>query len=143
MLRRMAESAHEPISRRRRKLEHIEEPEGLSRPAARPAGTLDHSPLPDPLRHIKRPLRALNGPAPGRAYVEFTPDQIVEIRYRFHATRRQFARMFGISAETLKNWEQGRRRPHGPARALLRLAKANPDLVARTLWRYRRAWWMD
>jgi len=51
--------------------------------------------------------------------------------------------MFGISVETLRNWEQGKRRPRGPARALLRVAKANPDAVARTLWRYRRAWWMD
>jgi putative transcriptional regulator len=78
---------------------------------------------------------------PGRG--EFTPVDVVLIRQRFHATQRQFARMFGISVETLRNWEQGKRRPHGPARALLRVARANPDAVARTLWRYRRVWWMD
>jgi len=104
---------------------------------------LDVNPLLDPLAKIKRPLRALNGPNPGTSHVEFESWQIVEIRFKFHATQRHFARMFGISVETLRNWEQGKRRPHGPARALLRVAKANPEAVARVLWRFRRAWWMD
>jgi putative transcriptional regulator len=43
----------------------------------------------------------------------------------------------------LRNWEQGKRRPHGPSRALLRVAAAHPEAVARTLWRYRRVWWLD
>ena len=127
----------------RRKAGLDEDPEGLFKPPSRPTGALENSPLPDPLAGIKRPLRALNGPTPGRPHVEFTPLEIVQIRYKFHATQGQFARMFGISIETLRNWEQGKRRPHGPARALLRVAKANPDAVVRTLWRYRRAWWMD
>jgi putative transcriptional regulator len=67
----------------------------------------------------------------------------VEIRYKFHATQRQFARMLGISLQTLRNWEQGKRRPHGPSRALLRGGGRTPEAVARTLWRYRRVWWLD
>jgi putative transcriptional regulator len=136
-------AAEGPASRRRRQQRSFEEPEGLVRPAQRPAGTLDVNPLRDPLARIKRPLRAMNGPAAGTPHVEFEASQIVEIRYKFHATQRHFARMFGISVETLRNWEQGKRRPHGPSRALLRVAKANPEAVARTLWRFRRAWWMD
>ena len=140
----LAEAAAEgPVSRRRRRHRPYEEPEGLVRPPSRPAGTLDANPLLDPLARIKRPLRAMNGPAPGSSQVEFAPWEIVEIRYKFHATQRHFAQMFGISVETLRNWEQGKRRPHGPSRALLRVAKANPEAVARTLWRFRRAWWMD
>jgi putative transcriptional regulator len=50
--------------------------------------------------------------------------------------------MIGISFRTLRNWEQGKRRPQGPARALLRVAAANPNLVAATLLKYRRVWWM-
>lgn len=115
----------------------------MATPRRRPAGTLDANPLTDPLYRIKRPLCALNGPTPGQAHVEFPPLAVVHIRHKFHATQRQFAAMFGISVETLRNWEQGKRRPHGPARALLRLARANPEAVARTLWRYRRVWWMD
>jgi putative transcriptional regulator len=119
------------------------EDEGLAKPPRRPVNNATDNPLPDPLARIKRPLRALNGPSPGQAHVEFTPVEIIEIRHTFHATQRQFASMFSLSVETVRNWEQGKRRPHGPARALLRLMKANPEVVGRTLWRYRRAWWMD
>jgi len=120
----MAEESQQPRRRGEPEWKH-EEPEGLVKPLRRPVSRPDGNPLDDP----------------GRG--EFTPVDVVLIRQRFHATQRQFARMFGISVETLRNWEQGKRRPHGPARALLRVARANPDAVARTLWRYRRVWWMD
>ena len=42
------------------------------------------------------------------------------IRAKFAATQKEFAKLIGISVETLRNWEEGRRRPHGRARALLR-----------------------
>jgi putative transcriptional regulator len=131
------------LPRRRRKRSLDEQPEGLVRPPMRPTSHVEKNPLADPLAGIKRPLRAPNGQTRGRSPVEFDPVAIIEIRYKFHATQRQFARMFGISVETLRNWEQGKRRPQGPARALLRVAAGNPDEVLRTLWRYRRAWWMD
>ena len=63
-----------------------------------------------------------------------------EIRAKFHQTRRQFADMMGISRETLRNWERGRRFPQGPARSLLRIAAADPDVVAAVLVRNRLAW---
>ena len=132
-----------PRRKHRSKTRYDDEEPGVPRPSRRPAGTLDDNPLTDPLSLIKRPLRALNGPTPGRTHVEFEPMDIVVLRQKFHATQRHFADMFGISVETLRNWEQGKRRPHGPARALLRVAKAHPEAVARTLWRYRRTWWMD
>jgi putative transcriptional regulator len=37
--------------------------------------------------------------------------------------------MIGISTATLQNWEQGRRKPEGPARALLQVAMNNPMAV--------------
>jgi putative transcriptional regulator len=61
----------------------------------------------------------------------------------YHASQRRFATMLGINVETLRNWEQGRRSPHGPARALLRLARANPKVVAAVLLRHRYPWWLD
>jgi len=48
--------------------------------------------------------------------------------------------MMGISPETLRNWESGRRFPQGPARALLRIAAAHPDVVAAVLVRNRMTW---
>jgi putative transcriptional regulator len=41
--------------------------------------------------------------------------------------------MIGVSVGTLRNWEQGRRVPEGPARALLRVASRNPDVVMKAL----------
>jgi putative transcriptional regulator len=74
---------------------------------------------------------------------EFGPIDVLDIRGRFHATQEEFARMIGISVDTLRNWEQGKRRPQGPARALLRVAAANPNVVAAALLRFRRGWWMS
>lgn len=99
------------------------------------------NPLEDPLLGIKRPLRSLNGPAPGYPILEFEPIDVRDIRAQFHATQRVFAAMLGINIETLRNWEQGRRSPQGPARALLRIAASSPEEVARVLLRGRRWWW--
>ena len=43
------------------------------------------------------------------------------------------AEVVGIPIGTVRNWEQGRRRPEGPARVLLQLIAANPDGALRTL----------
>jgi putative transcriptional regulator len=37
--------------------------------------------------------------------------------------------MIGVGVRTLQNWEQGRRKPEGPAKALLRIAAMNPSAV--------------
>jgi putative transcriptional regulator len=41
--------------------------------------------------------------------------------------------MIGVSVRTLQNWEQGRRQPEGPAKALLRIASKNPSAVLEAL----------
>ena len=41
--------------------------------------------------------------------------------------------MIGFSVATLQNWEQGRRKPEGPARALLQVALYKPDAVMEAL----------
>ena len=69
----------------------------------------------------------------GRAIIEFDSIDVVEIRRKFGLNRRQFAHAIGISIHTLRNWETGRRRPHGPARALLRAIDADPVALARAL----------
>lgn len=71
---------------------------------------------------------------------EFEPIDVLAIRRQFGQTRRQFAVMVGISRETLRNWERGRRFPLGPARALLRIARADPDTVAAVLVRNKVPW---
>lgn len=64
---------------------------------------------------------------------EFAPLDVKAIRRRVGKSQVAFARMIGVSVATLRNWEQGRRRPDGPARALLRVAAANPEVVAAAL----------
>ena len=45
----------------------------------------------------------------------------------------QFAKAMGISVHTLRNWEQGRRRPEGPAIGLLRIAARHPRMIRENL----------
>jgi putative transcriptional regulator len=53
---------------------------------------------------------------PGRV-TEFAPVDVKAIRRRLGVSQAEFARLIGVSVATLRNWEQGRRRPEGPARA--------------------------
>ncbi len=48
-------------------------------------------------------------------------------------TQEEFARAAGISVDTLQNWEQGRRRPHGTAVALIRIVARDPRVLRRNL----------
>jgi len=54
---------------------------------------------------------------------------IKQIREKYNLTQTQFAAMLGISVRTLRNWEQGRRVPEGPAMVLLRVADKHPQAV--------------
>jgi len=71
---------------------------------------------------------------PGRIF-KFNPATVTNIRKRFRTSQAEFAYMIGISVDTLQNWEQGRRRPEGPALALLKVAEVNPELVIKALHR--------
>ena len=72
---------------------------------------------------------------PGRRTV-FEPADIKAIRTKLKMSQPEFALMIGVSVATLRNWEQGRRHPEGPARALLKVAAADPEAVARALASY-------
>ena len=52
-----------------------------------------------------------------------------EIRKKFNLTQVEFANLLNISVGTLRNWEQGRRKPEGPARVLLKIADTNPEVL--------------
>ena len=69
---------------------------------------------------------------PGRT-TRMDPADIRMIRKKLDKSQSEFALMIGVSVSTLQNWEQGRRRPEGPARALLKIASENPETVARSL----------
>lgn len=76
---------------------------------------------------IKRGLRK-----PSRTF-EFSPLDVKAIRAKLQKSQNEFAQMIGVSVATLQNWEQGRRKPEGPARALLQVALHNPEVVQEAL----------
>ncbi len=61
--------------------------------------------------------------------VEVPEPNVVAIRGRTGLSQPAFAKSIGVPLGTLKNWEQGRRRPEGPARVLLALIEKRPSLV--------------
>lgn len=63
----------------------------------------------------------------------FEPEDVRQIREKLNKSQTEFAHMIGVSVSTLQNWEQGRRQPDGPARALLVVASKAPDVVAKAL----------
>ncbi len=56
-------------------------------------------------------------------------EDIAALRRFIGLTQTEFARAVEISVHTLRNWEQGRRKPEGPALALLRIAARHPRLI--------------
>ena len=56
------------------------------------------------------------------------PD-IAAIRAKSGLSQEEFARSIGVAVGTLRGWEQGRRRPEGPARVLLALIEKQPSIV--------------
>ena len=64
---------------------------------------------------------------------EFDEPHVKEIREQTGLSQVRFAAMIGVSKRTLENWEQGRRHPTGPARALLRIVNSNPEGALKAL----------
>ena len=71
---------------------------------------------------------------PGRTF-HVEDEDVKQLRERMKLSQARFAAMLGISVGTLRNWEQGRRKPEGPARALLRVAAVHPEAVLDALSR--------
>jgi putative transcriptional regulator len=58
-----------------------------------------------------------------------------DLRRRSRLTQQEFAARLGVPVETIRNWEQGKRMPRGPARALLAVIAHAPDAVFAALAR--------
>lgn len=66
---------------------------------------------------------------------EFPEPEVKSIREKVGLSQSRFAMLIGVSKRTLENWEQGRRHPTGPAKALLRILDADPEHAVRALHR--------
>jgi len=65
--------------------------------------------------------------------VEVPEPDVAAIRARAGLSQAEFARSIGVAVGTLRGWEQGRRRPDGPARVLLALIEKRPGIVQEEL----------
>ncbi len=70
---------------------------------------------------------------PSRQFVIKGKDDVRQVRQTFHASQNAFAKFMGVSVGTVRNWEQGRRRPTGAARVLLSIALRQPELFRLTM----------
>lgn len=69
---------------------------------------------------------------PSRVFAAEGPD-VIGIRTLCQLSRQEFARRIGVSARTVRDWEQGKRAPRGPARVLLEVAAMHPEAVREVL----------
>ena len=87
------------------------------------------------LGSVREAGKILRGEAKPSREFSFTAEDVQSIRKKLKKSQDEFALMIGVSVATLRNWEQGRRQPHGPARALLQIAAENPKAVEKALGR--------
>lgn len=69
---------------------------------------------------------------PARVFSPPAPD-VAAIRKRLGLSQDRFARKFGLSPATVRDWEQGRRQPDAPARNFLRVIEYAPETVERAV----------
>ena len=85
---------------------------------------------------ILRGIREAQGFASGEVTDGFVVHEFVDVkalRARLGLAQPEFAARFGLSVSTLRDWEQGRTVPDGPAQVLLRVIEAAPEVVRRVV----------
>ncbi|UPK08097.1 helix-turn-helix domain-containing protein [Bradyrhizobium sp. 170] len=84
---------------------------------------------------IPAPEPALAMPTVSPTTPDVTPGEtpalpaVRDLRRRAQLTQLEFAARLGVPVETIRNWEQGKRAPRGPARALLAVIAHSPETV--------------
>jgi putative transcriptional regulator len=82
------------------------------------------------LQSVKEAAAIERGAAkPSRKFEVKTANDVVRVRHKLGLPQVKFAKLLGISEDTLQNWEQGRRQPAGPAKVLLKIAAKHPKIV--------------
>lgn len=81
------------------------------------------------IESIKQGGKILKGRAKPKRAFKYDELDVKKIRQRLGLSQTKFSALLDISPATLRNWEQSRRKPHGPARVLLRIAERNPKSV--------------
>ncbi len=86
------------------------------------------------LKSVKEAADIERGSAGSSRTVEIkTANNVAATRARLGISQTKFAQLLGISENTLQNWEQGRRKPTGPAKVLLKVAARHPRILLETV----------
>ena len=85
------------------------------------------------LESTKQADRIIQGKLAPSRITEFAEPEVKAIRAKTGLSQSGFANVLGVSKRTLENWEQGRRHPTGPARALLKIVDNDPELALKAL----------
>ena len=64
-----------------------------------------------------------------RPPTQVKPRDIIALRSRLQVSQPLFASMLNVSVKTIQAWEQGTRKPHGPALKLLEIARLHPEVL--------------
>jgi putative transcriptional regulator len=93
------------------------------------------TPLPDSARYLDSPSIHPDRPREPQPMTASDASYARRIRSQTRLTQAEFAARIGVPIETVRNWEQGKRTPRGPARALLKLLDEAPDVAFSVLGR--------
>jgi len=78
---------------------------------------------------VRQGAAILRRETPSSRSFKMDAPSVRNIRKQLKLSQGRFASMMGISLGTLRNWEQGRRAPEGPAQVLLQVAAKHPEVV--------------
>ena len=115
-----------------------------SRAAASPGRRLHHGSVRDAMKseifcfdqmlaNVRLASARVGGSRRAGRVIEVNALTVKRLRGWTQLSQAEFARLLGVELSTLRNWEQGRREPTGPARALLRAISNDPEHVLRAL----------
>jgi putative transcriptional regulator len=76
-------------------------------------------------------LKSVEQMKAGKKGRRYTKEQLLAISARksVNLTQREFAKLLDVSIDTIQDWEQGRRRPRGAAKTLLKIAQTHPKVL--------------
>ncbi|HLI99692.1 MAG TPA: helix-turn-helix domain-containing protein [Bradyrhizobium sp.] len=82
-----------------------------------------------PIMPLSQVANASDVSIPEAGIEDIGPPAVRDLRRRARLTQLEFASRLGVPVETIRNWEQGKRMPRGPARALLAVIAHAPETV--------------
>lgn len=85
------------------------------------------------LESVKQADRIISGQDNPARVFDYPDVEVRSIRAKTGLSQNQFASVIGVSKRTLENWEQGRRQPTGPAKALLKIVDVDPEHALKAL----------